>query len=187
MRSFVYAGIWCALGSYAYFSGRAVVLAVILTVLLSLLRPRVTRLRLIAGLAVTLVIAFLLYMPQLPYILQHWDLFQKRTTAVSLLAESPPSSFFDTVGILTKSFGRKTRQLFVGRPTIDRYLRMDQGPLPGVTTFLLALGLVLSLFRWRDTWIWWVFLLVPFILTQVLTTGDLNGARGVIFVPMLYL
>ena len=187
MRSFAYAGLWSALGAYGYFSGRAVLLAVVAAVTLSLLRPRVPRPRLVLGLLLSVLLAVLLYLPQLPYIVQHWDLFQKRTRAVSLLAESPQSSFAGTVGLLSQSFGRKTRQLFVGRETIDRYLRMDKGPLPKPTTLLLALGLVLSLFRWRDTWLWWVFLLVPFTLTQVLTTGDLNGARGVIFVPMLYL
>lgn len=187
MRPFFSAGVWSALGAYGYFSGRAVALAVVAAILLALLRPVVPRGRLVAGLVLAVTTAFLLYTPQLPRIVSHWDLFQKRTRAVSILAEHPQRSLSATVGLLAWSFGRKARQLFVGRPAIDRYLRLDKGPLPAASTFLLGLGLLLSLFRWRDTWIWWVFLLVPFVVTQVLTTGDLNGARGIIFVPMLYL
>jgi hypothetical protein len=187
MRSFAYAGVWAALGAYGYFSGRAVLLAVVATVLLAVLRPRLPRVRLVAGLVVAVAVTFALYAPQLPHILRHWDLFQKRTRAVSILAERPQQSFAGSVGLLARNFGRKARQVFVGHPSIDRYLRLDQGPLPLGSTLLLGLGLMLSFFRWRDTWIWWVFLLVPFALTQVLTTGELNGARGVIFVPMLYL
>ena len=45
-----------------------------------------------------------------------------------------------------------------------------------------------SLFWFSATWRWWIFFLVPFFLTEVLVIGrSLNGARGVIFVPILYL
>lgn len=185
MRSFAWAGVWSALGAYGYFAGRAVYPAVVLACLITWRRPRIPRTTVVAGLLLTTLVTFTLFGPQLPNIMRNWELFQKRSRTVSLLAES--HGVGETTHLIASSFGRKSVELFFGRETADRYLRMNPGPIVAPTILLLAAGMILS-FWWRqETWLWWVFLLVPFILTQVLTTGDLNGARGVVFVPILYL
>ncbi len=185
MRSFAWTGVWCALGAYSYFAGRAVFPAVVLACLNGWRRPRIPRTTIVSGLILTTLVAVALFGPQLPNIMRNWELFQKRSRTVSLLARS--EGVANATSMIVRSFGTKASELFVGRETPDRYLRMDPGPLLTPIVLLLGVGLGLS-FWWRqETGLWWIFLLVPFVLTQVLTTGDLNGARGVIFVPILYL
>lgn len=72
----------------------------------------------------------------------------------------------------------------------DRYLRVEYGALVRPTAALLMIGMILSLTSLpllAATWQWWVFLVVSFGMTEALTFGSLNGARGIIFVPLLYL
>lgn len=189
LRAFVWAGVWSALGGYAYFSGRAVFPAVLLAGVLSMLRPWIPRWRLLVGLLVTTLTAAVLFAPQMPAIVADWDVFQRRSREVNILGgENAHKTFSQKARILTGSFTRKANELFVDRrTTTDRYLRVDAGPLAAPTTMLLAAGLLLSVFWAAETWLWWVFLLVPYTLTEVMTAGFLNGARGVIFVPVLYL
>jgi hypothetical protein len=185
MRSFVWAGVWSALGAYSYFAGRAVYPAVALACFAAYWRPRIPRSTIVGGFLLTTVVTFTLFGPQLPNIIRHWDLFQKRSRTVSLLSES--RGVRHGTRLLASSFVSKSTELFFGRPTFDRYLLTQAGPIFRVTTVLLAAGMILSLWWRAEAGLWWIFLLVPFVLTQVLTTGELNGARGVIFVPILYL
>jgi hypothetical protein len=185
MRSFAWTGVWSALGAYSYFAGRAVYPSVLLACIAALWRPRIPRRTIIGGVLLTTVVALMLFAPQLPNIVRNWDQFQKRSRTVSLLGHG--EGVFESASLAAGSFTAKSTELFFGRDTPDRYLRMTPGPLVTPTVLLLVAGMIVS-FWWRqETTLWWIFLLVPFVLTQVLTTGDLNGARGVIFVPILYL
>lgn len=192
-RSFVWAGVWSACGAYGYFGGRAVFPALLLSGALSLLRPRVSPRRLLSGLGLMTCVAVLLFAPQLRTIVHQWDHFQHRSRAVYILAgDNEHKSAAEKVGILAESFARKAYQLFsreipgeYERP--DRYLRVEDGALVRPTVLLLGVGMLSSIFWFSETWLWWVLFLVPFGLTEVLTTGSLNGARGIIFVPVLYL
>ena len=62
-RFFFGAGVWAAFGAYGYPAGRAIFAAALLIALLALLRPRVPRRRLVAGILVTATTAFVLYAP----------------------------------------------------------------------------------------------------------------------------
>lgn len=185
MRSFAWTGVWSALGAYGYFAGRAVFPAVVLACLSAWRRPRIPRRTIVSGLLLTALVAVTLFAPQLPNIVRNWEQFQKRSRTVSLLGHG--EGIVHTTSLIATSFAMKSGELFFGRETPDRYLRMNPGPLLSPTVVLLAAGMILSFWWKQETGLWWIFLLVPFVLTQVLTTGDLNGARGVIFVPILYL
>jgi hypothetical protein len=193
LRSFVWAGLWSALGLYGYFSGRTVIAAVLAIGIGALLRPAIARRRIAVGLAVTALIAIILFLPQALRSLADPEPFFTRTREIFVLggpnAERP---LYVKAALIAKMFGGKGfelvgwRVLKRGEP-VQRYLRVDDGAFPRVTKWLLAAGLLISLVRLRDTWQWWLLFLVPFIATQALTIGSLNGARGVIFVPILYL
>jgi hypothetical protein len=192
-RSFAWAGLWSALGLYGYFSGRTVLAAVLAIGGGALLRPAIARRRLVAGLAVSALIAVVLFAPQALRIAQTPDRFFSRTGDIYVLgganAARPP---YVKAALIAKMFGGKGFELFGWRvlkrgEPVQRYLRADAGAFPRLTALLLASGLLLSLTRLRDTWQWWLLFLVPFFATQALTIGSLNGARGVIVVPILYL
>ena len=98
----------------------------------------------------------------------------------------------EKLAIVVENTSRKAYQLFSRQIPLtedrdNRYLRTDEGALARPTAALLGLGMLISVFWYSETWLWWVFLLVAFWMTEALTTGSLNGARGIIFVPVLYL
>jgi dolichol-phosphate mannosyltransferase len=192
MRWFAFAGLWSALGLYGPFCGRSVFPAVLSIELVSLVRPWVPRRRLVAGVFVTTATTAILFAPQVPTIFSRWDAFQRRTASVYVLGgtnRAKPRS--QKLAIVAETFVRKGRQIFTTRipifqERVDRYLRTEQGALTRPTAVLLGAGMLLSLFWFSDAWLWWLLFLVPFTMTEALTMGSLNGARGITFVPVLY-
>ncbi len=198
LRTFAWAGLWSACGAYGYAAGQVILPAVLATAALTLVRPVVPRKRLLAGIAVTSVTAAALFAPQLPSIVSQWSRFQERNRFVFVLAgENQRLPTFEQIEIVLAGFGRKTEQLFAEEipvPLIeerpDRYLRVDHGALARPTAVLLAAGMAVSVtsVAWfAAAWEWWLVLVTSFFFTQALTIGSLNGARGLMIVPILYL
>ena len=197
LRSFIGAGVWSALGLYGYAAGRAILPATLIVMLSTMLRPHLPRRRLAVGALLTATVALTLFAPQVPAIVSGWDHLQERPNYVYILKDQSDRSIPEKVAIVAGNFGWKAAQLFASElqvPPIheqpDRYLRMEYGAFVRPTAVILLVGLLLSLSRVATlavTWQWWVFLLVSFGMTEALTFGSLNGARGIIFVPILYL
>jgi len=198
VRSFIWAGVWSACGAYGYPAGRLILPAVLATALAALAVERGGRQRLAAGAVVATATALLLFAAQLPVIFNDWQYFQRRTRFVYVLGgENQTRPAQEKVGIVLANFGRKALQLFAEQiplPKVeespDRYVRVDDGAFTRATAAMIIGGLLISItsVRWfSETWHWWIFLLIPFAGTQALTIGSLNGARGIIFVPIVYL
>lgn len=197
-RWFVGAGFWAACGAYGYPSGRLILPAVLLTGALAAIPRQAPRRRLAAGSALAAAVAVALFLPQVPAIAADWSAFQSRSRFVYLFGEGRQGGTLrEKARVVAEQFDRKAGQIFSRRiemPMVrerpDRYLRVEGGALSRPSAGLVAAGLVLALTNvawFASTWRWWVFLLVTFAGTQALTIGSLNGARGVIFVPLLYL
>jgi hypothetical protein len=196
-RSFIGAGIWSAFSLYGYAAGRAILPAALIVMLGAAVRPSIARRRLATGAAVTTLLAAGLFAPQIPAIAANWHHFQERARFVYVLRDHGDRSLLETAAIVLANFGHKGVQVFsntIRVPQIperpDRYLRTRYGALVRPSAALLLIGLLLSVSSQTllaTTWQWWVFLLVSFGMTQALTFGSLNGARGIIFVPLLYL
>ncbi len=194
LRSYLVAGVCAAAGLYGYFAGRVILFCVLAFGLASLFRAGVDRRRIAVGLTVTCITAVVLFAPQLPVIIDNWPKFQQRSRVVfSFSRLDAPESLPAQVSAFAQAFVNKTYFLFA--PTIPltdepiyRYLPVETfGAFSRPIALLLAAGMLLSLIYRGESLLWWVFFIVPFVLTEVVTTGSLNGARGVIFVPVLYL
>jgi hypothetical protein len=192
-RFFVAAGVAAAFGAYGYTAGLSIAPAVAIAGALALLQPRVSRPRLLGGLLLAGATTLLLLAPQVASVAVHSESVQGRMRNLSVLGgRNEARSGLAKVALVARKFVRKGRELFATsiRPQFergDRYLRFDGGPFARPTAYLLGAGMIVSVLWIGETWLWWVFLLVPFFLTQALVSGSLNGARGVIFVPVLYL
>ena len=196
-RDFVWAGVWSAIGAYGYPAGRLILPAVAATAAGGMLARRTEARRIAAGLAVAAITALALYLPQVASMWRDWDRFQSRARLVSVLGgDNRQKGAPEQMAIVLANFGDKATQLFadhIPRTSADfpdRYLRAADGAFARATVVLLICGMLLSVTSapwWRQTWLWWVFLLVLFFGTQALTVGSLNGARGIVFVPILYL
>ncbi|HUI25730.1 MAG TPA: glycosyltransferase family 39 protein [Candidatus Kryptonia bacterium] len=196
-RCFGWAGVWSTLGAYGYAAGRTILPAILLILLCAGWRPLIPRRRLLTGALLTTAVTVILFIPQVRSIRSNWEHFQDRPRFVSVLKDQQNRSVLGKVAVVLGNFGWKAPQLFTNRipqPAVperpSRYLRVDDGAFLRPTAIALLVGMVISFFmlgRDGPVWQWWIFLLTSFGITEALTFGSLNGARGIIFVPLLYL
>jgi hypothetical protein len=116
-------------------------------------------------------------------------LFDQRTRALLLTRELPAGyTAADEARLIVDKAKRTGLFLFEAGHHVDkRYFPPDLPLLDGARLGLLALGAAASLRRLWQTGIWWLALLVPVALTQLLSTGTPNLARGIAALPILHL
>jgi len=185
----IVAGFAAAVGAYIYFGGRAIVAFLLAYAPLAFLRAQGARGRVALGTALLLLTFILCLAPLYPTLRNNWAGFNNRTRAVLITQELPPNATAaDVARKLLMSGGTAARGLFDGRMSNQpRYHPMGRPFLDGLGNGLLFVGLVASLLRLRDTALWWLVLLIPFAMTQMLTTGAPNLARGIALLPIVYL
>ena len=69
----------------------------------------------------------------------------------------------------------------------SRYIPPNHGLLDRLTALLFWLGLVVSVFWWRQALLWWLFFIVMIFPIQVLGSRTPDAARAVGAVPLFYL
>ncbi|HEY0070445.1 MAG TPA: SMP-30/gluconolactonase/LRE family protein, partial [Chloroflexia bacterium] len=144
----------------------------------------------LAGFILTGAVAVLLFLPQLLYIAQNWDVFNNRSS--TLFIPNTPQFAADPLGTLWGQVSRNALGPWVGSVNYTpRYTPLEEAQLDPVTGGLVLAGILLSLLwpklrRRPETWLWWTMLLVSWTLTQVLTTETPDGARGVGWLPTLF-
>ncbi|MFQ5667999.1 MAG: ArnT family glycosyltransferase [Candidatus Binatia bacterium] len=183
------AGMSAALGTYVYFAGRAVIAFLFLYAPLVVLHARGRHGRAAGGLAL-MGLAFLLAVaPLYPTLRAHWEQFNQRTKAVLITAELPADAGPVDVARKALTNGTWAVQAFwrSGVNNEPRYFPLGRPFLDWVSRGFLLVGLIASLGRLRLTALWWLAFIVPFALTQMLTTGVPNLARGIALVPIAYL
>lgn len=143
--------------------------------------------RLALRLAAVAVLSLALFVPQLPTIAKHWQRFTMRMRTVSSLhVEMPADNFDKRVDMIRHNTWMSLQAPL--RP-INNRLRYAPGQEPllhPALGFLMLVGMLVSLPRFgRHAW-WWLMLVVPFFVTQVMTRGTPDGARGIAIIPVLY-
>jgi len=184
----VVAGVAAAIGAYTYFAGRAIIIFLGAYAAIGLL-SRARRRTVAAGLLVMVLAFGAVVAPLVPTVVRNWTLFNARTRTVLITQSLPPDAGTREVlvamglgalhGIQTYTRGainNQPRYYPVGWPLLDR-----------VENALLFIGVALSLWKWRQTGLWWLAFLVPFAATQMLTMGAPDLARGIGMLPIVYL
>jgi 4-amino-4-deoxy-L-arabinose transferase-like glycosyltransferase len=196
-RLYYYAGVgvFAALALYGYDAGRPVGLAVAAFFPFALYFYRHNYRRVIAGFALAGMIATVLFVPQLRTILNDWDHFNTRTKAVSIFsAPTPYKGDTDRGTIFVHQVERNVKGFFL----MDRSQReMSFQPdrlLPKGTIFLdfwtgllFWTGLIAGVWRWRDTALWWCFLIVPIFVNEVFSINTPEATRSLVSTPFMYL
>jgi hypothetical protein len=215
LRWFALAGTAAALGLYGYFAGRLILPALLVYFPFALLHVRRrqrltlagrsgpqsitiyargsrcrTRTALI-GFAVLTVVAVALFVPQWRVMQREIGLTDSRTEGIFVLNQERPYLGHDTaVEILGVQLWRTISGFLLGDGALfgsARYSPPGEPIFDPVTNGLLLLGLVVGLWRWRATALWWCLLFVPLLATQVLTSRTPDAARAVPVVPFFYL
>jgi 4-amino-4-deoxy-L-arabinose transferase-like glycosyltransferase len=185
-------GVALALLLYGYVAGRAVVVAFALyfpIVLLQRIRERAPGgwQNVVSGGLLAALVCFVLFLPELRVILQDPSGFNTRVQATSILAHPPPGE--SNLDIFEHQFSVTFHSFFLmDRSTGGRYKGLGMAWLDSITAFFYFVGLAVGLVRLRSTVLWWLLLLVPLAITQLLTIDIPNGARAIpAIAPMCFI
>ncbi len=186
---FAAAGFFCALGLYGYPSGRAITLAVTAFIPIALLFDRQHNKILLFGYVLLFAVEAVIFAPQGAYIVRNWDWFNGRSKVVLIL--NSPAYQVDPVGTMFRQLDRNIRGPWDGSVNnTAQYSPVGEPQLDRTTGLLSLAGMVLTILvgtlRGRpETWLWWLMLLTGWALTELLTVGTPNGARGIGYMPTL--
>jgi len=191
---YVAAGIFSALGLYGYFAGRMIILAVLSYLPFALWLNPGEKKPILKGYAIILLTAMILFLPQAGIIWKRGEYFNTRVRLLWIWnVERPYLGDSSTTQILLHQVERTVRSFFLMDPRVNayglnqKYLRLGWAFLDPLSSILYWIGLVVSLFRWKKTALWWCFLLVLLFPIQILSSGTPDGARAIGAAPFLYL
>lgn len=181
------AGFFCALGLYGYPGGRTIVFSVAASFPVALHLYRKHRKVLLQGYSLLFAVIAILFAPQAHFALTNWETFNRRSNVVLIFNQ--PNYQQDPTGMFLRQLSRNIRAPWDGTVNrAPRYTPVGEPQLERLTGLLTLLGMVLSFMLARlrtrfETWLWWLMLLFGWSLTQLLTAGTPDGARGVGYLP----
>ena len=186
---FAASGFFCALGLYGYPSGRALSLAVAAFFPVAWFFNRSHFKTLLLGYVVLFAVEAAIFAPEGIYVARNWEHFNGRSKVVIIFDN--PDFKADPWGTMLKQLDWNVRGPWDGRVNnTPQYSPVGEPQLDRVTGLLalvgMALTLILRMLRSRsETWFWWLMLLTGWALSQLITVGTPNGARGIGYMPTL--
>jgi hypothetical protein len=191
---FVALGCAVAFAAYGYFSGRTLILAVIVAGLVAIFLQIRDRNKLITGFVLAGIISFVLFIPQLDTMLDNWEFANQRTSSVSVFnVKGEYLGDTNKAEILFHQTLRAIRGFILLDKSVAeyglwaRYHPADWALLDQVTGIIYWLGLAVGMLLWRRYVYWLVFLLVPLLATQVFSVGTPDASRGLLVAPFMFL
>ena len=179
-RWYAIAGVWSALGFLGYFSGRLVLPIVVFSLLMSLcwdFRQWQTRL---AGIALTCTVFLVLCSLQISDMVKNHSTYSCRTGAVAIWnQEYPQPEAFNLWDKMQNQLSSSLTAFWKPNNRKGRYAPIRKPLLHPFTGSLMAMGLFLSLFRFREWSIVWISFLIPWFATQGLANGAPDVARAI--------
>ncbi len=185
------AGVGLALTLYGYYSGRATVVALLLYLPVGLLLNRDRWRFTLAGYLLMLAVALVLFLPQGLLLWENWDYSNTRVDSVSIFHQRQPYlGEMDPMRLMILQAERVARGFFLldGQMfNTPRYTPAGLPPVDYLTGVLYVAGLFLALAVLRESILWYLLLVVPLLLTQLLSIGTPDTGRAIVVVPILYL
>jgi 4-amino-4-deoxy-L-arabinose transferase-like glycosyltransferase len=184
------AGFAAALATVTYFAGRTVIVFIVLYLPIALWRAR-NRSAIVVGAVIMGLTYAATIAPYVPTIVRNWEQFMLRTRTVFFLTEMPEHS---GAADIAKQLLAST--IYAAQTTVNgqvnnqpRYFPVDRPLFDPVVNALFFIGMVMSWRQRRETILWWLALLVPYVMTQVLTTPNRipDLARGIGMLPITFL
>ncbi len=187
------AGVFVGLAPWGYVAARIipVVVAFFLPVALLLYRDRWRQV--LWGFGLVAVVSLIIASPVLNELRQgQWDNYTARSRVVSIFTGRPndeawrmvPGQVRDSLrGFVLLS---NDDDIFRRSTEAVRYAPRGDNLFDPVTRALFFVGLIASLWRWRQTALWW-FMFLPLLSIQVFSGGTPDAARGLVALPAIFL
>jgi 4-amino-4-deoxy-L-arabinose transferase-like glycosyltransferase len=188
------AGIFVAAGLYGYFTGRFIFLSVGAIAFIAILCGQAPWRKTLTGLALAAAVTAVLFGPMAWKIYDDWDHFNSRTKNVSVFnsKNEPYEGRTNGWDIAYLNLQRNFRGLILqdktefGRGLWARYNPEARPPLDLISGPLFLAGLLLGLWKWRQTYYWFTFL-IPLAIAEIFSKGTPDLARAVLFAPFYFL
>jgi len=129
------------------------------------------------------------FAPEGIYVARNWEHFNGRSKVVVIFND--PLYKADPVSTMLHQLEQNIRGPWDGHVNnTAQYSPVGEPQLDRITGLLTLAGMVLTLSVGRlrtrpETWLWWLMLLAGWGLTQLITVGTPNGARGIGYMPTL--
>jgi hypothetical protein len=188
---YILAGGGIALTLYGYYAGRATMVAVMAYLPIALYLHRGKLRSTLAGFALMLAVAFLLFQPQLELFLEDWEYTNRRVESVSIFHQKEPYlGETDPARLLALQTERMLRGFLLLDGSVfqtPRYTPSGSPPVDYATGMLYLAGLLIGLMMLRHTALWYLLLFVPLIITQVFSIYTPDSGRAIVVTPAIYL
>ena len=185
------AGAGLALTLYGYYAGRGTAVAILLLLPVGIVLHKAEWRKVVTGYSLMLIVAILLFLPQGLLILHDWGYSNTRISSVSIFQQSPPYlGQTDPIKLLLLQSERIGRAFLLLNGSLfdtPRYTPAGSPPVDYATGALYLAGMVLGLAFLRESLVWYLLLLVPLFITQVLSILTPDTGRAIVVVPVIYL
>ena len=194
LRYYALAGVFTALCALGYPAGKVWVGLILAGLPIAAITGSVVLrkrgwLRLLAGYAILIAVALLVFWPQVQTIRDHWDLYTERTTTVNVLNTKLPYHERTTSEDVARYQLEKTLHAFVFFDDAggnNRYQPQGDPFIDEITRVLFLCGLLVAGVLWRRMLIW-LPLYGGGLVLSTLTIEPPDGARVLLILPAIYM
>ena len=186
-------GLLAGILLYLYRSGEIYILAALILLILELRKIKNIKMR-IKNVGVFIFAFIVISLPWINKIFINWDLYNLRSRVVSINNATFPyhglSNHKDImIYQITATFKAWILMLPVNGGGIEdpRYLPLNHGIVSPIIALLFFMGLILSIYKFRENLIWLFIYFSGLIFGQILTVDPPNGSRGLILLPIIYI
>lgn len=181
-------------GLYGYSSARFVSISVAVVAIFAVVVRLAPRRQTLIGLALTIVISAVLFAPMAKFIYDHYEVFKTRADTVSVFKQKNPDGTLKNGWVVAfKNVEPTYRGLIFNDglqgqrgPYNARYHPFHRVALTLLMTNLFLAGIVIAAVRWRQTYMWFPFI-IPAAIVNLFSGDTPDYARSLIFAPFYFL
>lgn len=189
-------GITAGLLIYTYRSGEIFIFAAFILLILNIISSKKKLSIKIVRFLLFLAIFTLVSLPWMNKIFSDWNLYNLRANVVSINnAERPYHNLYNQREIIQYQI-LTTFKSWILLDTINgnggniensRYLPLRYPLISPILIPFFWTGIIISLKKWKKSFIWFFIFLSGLVFGQVLTVDPPNGSRGLILLPIIYI
>jgi len=190
----VFCSIFTSLTFYTYRAGEVYILVGSIYFFIEILLSQKQNKDKIFSILIYIILCFLLTIPWIKYIFNDWEKYNMRMNAVFIKnVERPYHGLNKTSEIMLYQITTSIKAwVFLipidgGGGENQRYLPLVNHPVSGFLIPFFYIGIIYAIKNIRTMYPWFAIYIIGIILGQCLTVNPPNGARALIFLPVIYI
>lgn len=191
---FVLSGITAGIILYGYRAGEIYLFAGFLYLVSNLIAKKLSLEKILLSLFIFGSSFLLTSAPWLYQIVNNWERYNLRERVVNVFNTARPYHGLEKNNDILKYQILTTVKSWILLEAVDggeienpRYLPLKDPPVNSAIRVLFIVGLILAIFRVKETFIWLIIFILGLVFGQILTVDPPNGSRALVFLPVIYL